>query len=528
MRIDRLKKLICVALSLVFFCSGMVFAAEEGESSFVPATDGAGGFVNRMYTVVLNRPAEEDGYNAWLRVLLTGEDNGAGVARDFLLSQEFINRNLSNEEYVTVLYNLFFDRAPDQAGFEAWVAQLQRGVPVSEILAGFVNSTEWANTCVFYGIESGGTGVPTVQVSVTPTSQAGPVGFDNPAPTETAATPTAAPSGTAATVTPGEGVTQGMIQFVQSLYSECLGRDASATEINGWTEVLANGSNTGKQVAYGFFFSNEFLAKSGNMTDEQLVTVFYKVFLNRQPDGAGLESWCRAIEWADKVPTLFSGFADSSEFARKCESYGVVCGDHIDVLPSNAVTVEPEFLEYVQNYDIQRGIERIDSATPGERHTEFTVYNVQGMETETRVHHMRQGDIDAIERFASEHFLPGWSNGMKLAYTAWWINRNVTYSGAGSWGYAEAIFVHQKGQCAQYNGAMIEMMCLMGYDVSMIQGFRMRSNGNTFQHFWGEVNLNGSVYVIENGNMGDSGNWHYFICLYSETTKFVKNGSVVN
>ena len=170
----------------------------------------------------------------------------------------------------------------------------------------------------------------------------------------------------------------------------------------------------------------------------------------------------------------------------------------------------------------------IDSIIPGARHTEFTLYNVQDLETTSRVVHMRDNDIAAIERFAEEHFPAGWTNGQKLAYTAWWINRNVTYSGAGSWGYAEAIFTHQKGQCAQYNGAMIEMMCLMGYDVSMIQGYRMRSNGATFQHFWGEVNLNGTTYVIENGNMGDSGNWHYFICLYSETTKFVKNGSQMN
>ena len=66
--------------------------------------DGVLAFVTRMYEVVLNRDGEEDGIKYWSDKLKKHTDDGAALARGFILSKEFTDRNLSNEAYLNVLY----------------------------------------------------------------------------------------------------------------------------------------------------------------------------------------------------------------------------------------------------------------------------------------------------------------------------------------------------------------------------------------------------------------------------------------
>ena len=123
----------------------------------------------------------------------------------------------------------------------------------------------------------------------------------------------------------------GIEAFVNSLYSDCLGRSADPTGFNDWCNKLATGQITGKQAAYGFFFSPEFIAKSNQITDAELVEAYYRVFLNRASDEGGRNYWLTRISTTQyDINELFRGFADSTEFANKCASYGVTVGAHVD------------------------------------------------------------------------------------------------------------------------------------------------------------------------------------------------------
>ncbi len=129
-----------------------------------------------------------------------------------------------------------------------------------------------------------------------------------------------------------DGVNPGIEAFVRSLYSDCLGRDADPSGLNDWCTQLANGTVTGKQCAYGFFFSSEFQNKANRLSDTALIDAYYKVFINRSADPSGASYWAGQIaNTTNDLGILFTGFADSSEFANKCASYGIVVGDHIDV-----------------------------------------------------------------------------------------------------------------------------------------------------------------------------------------------------
>ena len=124
----------------------------------------------------------------------------------------------------------------------------------------------------------------------------------------------------------------GIEAFVNSLYSDCLGRSADPTGYNDWCNKLATGQITGKQAAYGFFFSPEFQAKANAWSDTELINAYYKVFLNRGSDPSGASYWAQQIaSTTNDISILFTGFADSVEFANKCASYGITVGPHVNV-----------------------------------------------------------------------------------------------------------------------------------------------------------------------------------------------------
>jgi len=129
-----------------------------------------------------------------------------------------------------------------------------------------------------------------------------------------------------------DGFNPNIVTFVTSLYSDCLGRTPDPVGLNDWCTRLSNGTVTGKQCAYGFFYSAEFQDKANRISSVDMVTAYYRVFLNRTPDEGGLNYWVGQISnTTNDLSILFTGFADSAEFSQKCASYGINTGSHINV-----------------------------------------------------------------------------------------------------------------------------------------------------------------------------------------------------
>ena len=112
-------------------------------------------FTARLYEECLDRSPDEGGLNEWANHLKTGKKTGAKVAYGIIYSEEFLQRNVSNEEYVTILYRVFFNREPDGGGFNEWVSHLNSGKSRKWVLAGFINSQEFKILCAEYGIRPG-------------------------------------------------------------------------------------------------------------------------------------------------------------------------------------------------------------------------------------------------------------------------------------------------------------------------------------------------------------------------------------
>jgi len=112
-------------------------------------------FTARLYQECLGRSPDAGGLNEWADQLKTGAKTGAKVAYGFVFSEEFLQRNVSNGEYVTILYRVFFNREPDSGGYNDWVGHLNSGKSRKWVLAGFINSQEFKNLCAEYGINPG-------------------------------------------------------------------------------------------------------------------------------------------------------------------------------------------------------------------------------------------------------------------------------------------------------------------------------------------------------------------------------------
>ena len=114
-------------------------------------------FVARCYTKALGRSFDENGLKTWVGKILNAANKKAAAistaSSGFLHSREFQNKNLSDEEYVQVLYRVFLDREYDEAGLRDWTGHLANGMSRDEVMKGFANSAEFALIMARYGIK---------------------------------------------------------------------------------------------------------------------------------------------------------------------------------------------------------------------------------------------------------------------------------------------------------------------------------------------------------------------------------------
>ena len=86
-------------------------------------------------------------------------------------------------------------------------------------------------------------------------------------------------------------------------------------------EAIRSGQNTAKEAAAGFVFSREFEKKE--LSDEDFIKTMYNVFMDREADEIGMQEWQQVLSDGKSREHVFNGFADSTEFKKICESYGI-------------------------------------------------------------------------------------------------------------------------------------------------------------------------------------------------------------
>ena len=118
------------------------------------AAYGVRAFTERFYTVVLGRQPDIDGFDDWVAGLTAGTLTGGDLAKNFFLSEEYLNQNTSDSAFVDTCYQAFFGRDADAAGKQGWLSMLSQGSSRVEVLDGFISSAEFVQLAASFGIKA--------------------------------------------------------------------------------------------------------------------------------------------------------------------------------------------------------------------------------------------------------------------------------------------------------------------------------------------------------------------------------------
>ena len=100
-------------------------------------------FVKHCYESVLEREGDAEGVEAYTGLILNGRKTPKQVAYEFVFSPEFQNRLPGNEAFIRILYRLYLNREPNAEELAGWVAMLEGGTSLEEIVKGFADGAEF-------------------------------------------------------------------------------------------------------------------------------------------------------------------------------------------------------------------------------------------------------------------------------------------------------------------------------------------------------------------------------------------------
>jgi hypothetical protein len=101
-----------------------------------------GDFVKRLYDDILDRDPDHAGKDFWENQILSDNMTPSEAILEFFESPEFESRKIETEEFIMMLYDVFFDRKPDSGGFDFWKDYVQKYGRRATILE-FEKSEEW-------------------------------------------------------------------------------------------------------------------------------------------------------------------------------------------------------------------------------------------------------------------------------------------------------------------------------------------------------------------------------------------------
>ena len=268
-------------------------------------------FVIRLYETCLGRRPYpyEQGLKDWVGWLLDGSMTGCDVAWGFLDSAEVNRKNLSEREYIALLYRALMGREPDQ-GMDTWLAEFDKGVSKRYVVRGFLYSNEFHRICSQYGITQGEFALAEAR-----------------------------------------DLYPDISSFVKEFYQVCLGREARGEELNDWVSRLASKSSSGLDIASGFFFSNEYTRK--NRSNYDFVADAYRALLGRTGTESERNDWVQRLNNGWSRETVIATMTESREYRAKCEAIGVA------YLKNGWMTVGGKSY-YVQNDTMLSGWQTID------------------------------------------------------------------------------------------------------------------------------------------------------------------------
>jgi hypothetical protein len=241
-------------------------------------------FVNRFYVNFQHRKPDPEGLKFWVNQLVTNQYTAATLAQGAVFSAEFIANNVSDSDFLDIMYNAFYNRAADSGGKAYWQGQLDNGMSRLFVLANFVNSDEFSAVCATYGITRG-------SIQLTDPADLHPQ----------------------------------ITQFVNRFYAKFLQRKPDPEGLNYWVNQLVTNQITAADLAKSTIFSDEFIAR--NVSNSNFLDIMYSAFYDRVADSGGKAYWLGQLDSGMSRLLVLANFVNSNEFSTVCATYGITRGN---------------------------------------------------------------------------------------------------------------------------------------------------------------------------------------------------------
>ncbi len=218
------------------------------------------GQISRLYQAYFLREPDAAGFGYWQGERAAGASLQT-ISGAFAASNEFTSTygQLSDGAFINLVYQNVFGRPPDGPGYNYWVGLLASGVSRGEVMVGLSESAEYvANT------------------------------------------------GT----TPAVGSAE---DEIYRLYVAFFLRFPDASGFNYWVSVRKSGASL-ESVAAAFASSTEFVTTYGSLPDSQFVDLVYNNVLGRSADPAGSGYWQGQLAAGVDRGAVMVGFSESAEF----------------------------------------------------------------------------------------------------------------------------------------------------------------------------------------------------------------------
>lgn len=217
-------------------------------------------FVIRLYSFLLDRAVDENGLNTWSGDLAMGRPASRIVA-DITNSQEFLSKDIMDDEYIRMLYRALLDREADDSEVDIWLGVLDQGYTRKKLIEGVSNSPEYRTLCRSYGIVAGKYLSDDV------------IDLNN----EYRA-------------------------YVMRLYKILLDRRGDEQGLRAWVRHLTDGV-TYQRVLFSFVSSSEF--KNKGLSESDIVRTLFMAWLLREPTEDELSKYIQNMRMTNVEMTVF-------------------------------------------------------------------------------------------------------------------------------------------------------------------------------------------------------------------------------
>tara|TARA_Y100001968_G_C19397534_1_gene739182 strand:+ start:226 stop:1407 length:1182 start_codon:yes stop_codon:yes gene_type:complete len=132
----------------ILFTDGVINVKNDIKNIFDSLTkiDSITGKVYRLYNSAFGRFPDYEGYNYWIESNNSNQIDFARTTQSFIDSEEYkriYGQEITNQSFINTLYTNVLNRAADDEGFQYWIGQLNNFVDSrSDVLIGFSESNE--------------------------------------------------------------------------------------------------------------------------------------------------------------------------------------------------------------------------------------------------------------------------------------------------------------------------------------------------------------------------------------------------